>query len=136
MALTADDLLQPKGPVSMVLFPGQQGNVVSDMLDEYLDAAYNDARVAAQTNPIKDALARAWSLYLVFDNVCIRMSAEPITVTVDGKGSHGYSREQIQAMERLRDKYLSDFNGMLLTPGAQPPSNLPGSYSVNNRVVF
>ena len=137
MAVIGSDLLQPKGPVDMVLFPGQQSNIVTAMLDQYLTTAYADARVAAQTNPtIQDALARSWALYLTFDGVYTRMLAEPLSVTVTEKGGHGYSTEQIRGMAALRDKYLADFNAMILTPGAVPPSQMPGSYSVQNRVMF
>jgi hypothetical protein len=137
MALTAVDLIQPKGPVDMALFPGLQSNVVSAIVDQYLTTAYNDERVAAQTDVNrKDMLAQAWALYLVFGTVYTRMLAEPLTVNLTDKGSHGYSTEQIRGMAGLRDKYLADFNGLILVPGALPPSQFPGSFSLRNRVEF
>lgn len=134
--LTSADLLSPKGPLDALLFPGEASNVLAARLDQYLATAYAKTEVAAQTDPdLQNSLAYNWALYLAFSFVHMRMSAEPITLNVAEKGSHGYSQAQIDTMKRFADKYHSDFKTLLIMPGVSV-SRLPGSISVRNTVEW
>ncbi len=137
MAIDPAELLSAQGgPLDMVLFPGEQSNQVEARLQAYLDRAYADARVSIQQDQtVKDNLARAYALYLAFESVYLRMSAEPLSVQVTEKGGHGYSTEQIRNMKYASDKYLADFNGLLVVPGSTRNQRL-GSMSIRNTVDF
>lgn len=127
--LTSADLLSPAGPVESFLFPGEDSKALATRLTGYLTQAYADARVAAQTDALKkNALARAWALYLVYTAVYSRLSANPATITVTEKGGHGYTATQVQSFKDLAAQYLADFNGLLsLDTGTVHDSPLPGT---------
>ena len=121
--------------ISPEMFPGEMGNVLSARLEGYLTVAYADARVAAQTaEPTQNSLAFAWAHHLAFMDVYLRLTVQPASVTLTEKGSHSYLVEQLRNMKALADKYLADFNGLLLLPPASPPSQFPGTMSVRNVV--
>lgn len=135
--LTATDLLSPVGPVDASLFPGEASNVLEARLDQYLQNGYSDERVDAQTDATrKDNLARVYALYQTFNAVYIRMNASPTTLAVTEKGSHTYSYEQIRGMKQMADKYLSDFNALLVVSPDTPSSQLPGTRSAPVTVVW
>jgi hypothetical protein len=112
--------------------------VYGAQVQSYLDKAYGLEAVAAfQSDETRqNNLAMAYALYLVFDFVAMRMSAEPLTVSVTEKGSHGYSAEQIRQMSDRAQKYLSDYRAMLVLDPTQRPRQVPGAVSLPNTVVF
>lgn len=135
--ITAADLLQPKGPLSLSLFPGEGRNEYDTRVGQYITDAYADERVAAQTDQTRaDNLARAFALHKAFTDVVVRLSGEPISVSVTEKGGHSYSGEQIKTFERLAAKYWGDFLGLLVIEGSVPPTQMPGSVSVRNSVEW
>lgn len=135
MPVVATDLMSPAGPVEAYLFPGEDSNVIEARLSGYLQAGYDDERVAAQTDAaLKDKLVRPYALARVYSAVLERLSAQPATVQVTEKGGHGYSTEQIKTFKDLAAKYERDFLGLLIIPPMVPPSQLPGSMSVRNTV--
>lgn len=132
--IVATDLLSPLGPLDTSLFPGEASNVLEARIIGWLNEAYGDPRVAMQTEEARrDSLAEAWTLHRSFQQVYIRMTTQPVSLTVTEKGGHAYSSEQIRNIRQLSDKYLADFNGLL----AVAPDNsvrLPGTVSVRNIV--
>lgn len=134
--VTGAQLLSPVGPVEAFLFPGEDSNVLTARLQQYLDNAYADARIAAQPETLANQLAQAFALNLVYTAVYTRLSAEPLNVQVTDKGGHGYSAEQIKSIKSLADKYWADFLGLLVILPATPPSQLPGSMSVRATVEW
>lgn len=128
--LTASDLMAPAGPVESFLFPEEDSNQLPDRLNGYLANAYVDARVAAFPDATQNSMAKAYALWQVYTAVYTRLSAMPITVTVAEKGGHGYSAEQIRNFRDLANKYLADFNGMLIVEPSSPPTAFPGTVSV------
>jgi hypothetical protein len=137
MPLVAADLVSPAGPVEGYLFPGEDSNVIEARLTGYIEAAYNDERVAAQTDAtLQDKLAYPFVLGRVYDAVVTRLSAQPATVTVTEKGGHGYTSEQIKTFKELAQKYWSDFFALLVTPTAIQPSQFPGTRSVRATVEW
>lgn len=135
--LTSADLLSPKGPLDGSLFPGEQSNVLEGRLNEYLSAGYNDERVAAQPDSTRrDQLAMAYALNKAFTQVYIRLSANPLSITETEKGSHAYSSAQIENFNKLATKYWSDFLGLLAIDSGERSTNLPGTVSVRNEVMW
>jgi hypothetical protein len=128
MPILPTDLLEPGGPITPKLFPGEQSNVLSVRLQGYIDRALSDSRVAVAAGSTQDQMARALALHFAFTDVYIRMSAEPMTLNVAEKGGHGYTAEQIRNMRGLADKYLDDLLGFL--PGTTAVR--PGTMAVPN----
>ena len=139
MTIAAASLMKSAGgPVDATLFPEATLPAIEEQIGVYVTAAYDDARIAAQTDDtLKDNLARNWALYLTFDGVAQRMNAEPLTVNNGPEGGMtGYSKDQIAMMQARADKYLADFLALLDTELASPPSQFPGTRSLKNEVFF
>lgn len=133
--LVPEDLRAPKGPVTSYHFPDTDSNVVDAQLEVFLNEAYADERVAAQTDSTKkNLLARAYALWKTFEMIVERMALQPATLTVSEKGGHAYTADQREKIQSLADKYQSDFLGMLRVDPEQAPSNLPGTLS--SKTVF
>lgn len=131
------DLLSPSGPLDTSLFPGEASNVLDARVQGYIDDAYNDPRVIAQNDATrKDNLARNYALWRAFEVVYLRMTTHPVALSVTEKGSHGYSNEQIRNVRQLMDKYLADFNGLLVVSSDTASRGLPGTVSIRNTVEW
>lgn len=116
MALTFEDLRTPAGPITQKLFPGTNKSALNAILAGYIVRAQADSRVMNEPDDAKkDPIARAMALHYAFTDVVVRMSAEPLTMTIAEKGSHGYSTEQIRNMRALADQFLAEAEG-LMTP--------------------
>lgn len=116
MAVVADDLKKPKGPVSNLLFPGVDSNVLDANLTAYIATAETDPRITAEPDASKtDRLVRALALYLTFQDAYIEANARPLQINVAEKGGHGYSAEQIKNLRVLAQNFLDEFL-LLLTP--------------------
>lgn len=113
-ALDPRSLLAPNGPVTPELFPDVPSNVLYDNLFKYINRAFVDPRLTAETDTTKyPAMARALALYYVFWDVYIRMNAQPKTLTLSEKGGHGYDIQQINNMRALAEGYLAEFSGLM-----------------------
>jgi hypothetical protein len=133
----ASVLLSPSGPIDVSLFPGETSKAVSARLQQYLTNGYNDSRVVSVGDALlQDELAKAYALNQAFTAIYIRMSNQPLTLSVTEKGSHGFAPEQIRNMKALADKYLADFLGMLATTSGEVARQLPGSVSIRNTVEW
>lgn len=135
MPLAAADLIAPNGPIGPTLFPGEGSNELAARIDGYLASAYADSRVTALDNDgTRDRGARALALYTAFTDVYIRMSAEPLTVNIAEKGSHGYSAAQLQNMKNLAAGFLAELEDLI--PIETADVVVRGTKSVKNVFVF
>jgi hypothetical protein len=126
MAVAAAALIEPTGPLTTSLFPGEDGNALAVRVDAYLTAALTDPRVAAiiaADGTKTDAAKTAYALFRAYSAVVQRMNSEPLTVNVTEKGGHGYSTAQIGAMQQLADKYDAALDA-LLPVASQPVAGL------------
>lgn len=135
MAIDSDLLLSPNGPIDPKLFPGEESNVLAARLERYVENAYDDERVAALTpDAVKDKGARALALSTAFNDVYIRMSAEPLTVSLGSeKGSHGYSAAQLQNIKAIADGYLAELEDLVPTTS---DAVVAGTMGVRNTFVW
>jgi hypothetical protein len=137
MSVAASDLIDPAGPLTTSLFPGDDMNALTARVNAYFAAAASDKRVAAivgADSANADAAAEAYALWRAYRAVVQRMNSEPITVRLnDGdKGSHGYSVSQIAAMQALVDSYDAQLAAMLPaqdTPVATMSQGIPNTFS-------
>lgn len=135
MAVTVDSLKVPRGPISPTLVPNTHSNVLDANLEIYIDRASADSRVTSDPNQGNfDAMVRALTLHLFFQDAYIEMNAKPLQVTVSEKGGHGYSMEQIRNVRVMSEKYLTEFLA-LLTPKSGSAVR-GGTKAVANRYSF
>lgn len=136
MPIIPDALLDPAGPVTPSLFPGEGVNELRVRLQQYIDNATAEEAVVAAPADRQDGMVRAHSLMQVFTAVYIRLSTEPLTVTVTEKGGHGYSAEQIRNMRDLAAKYRADYEGLIVPVGTIRPGLLPSTMNVPTSVEW
>jgi hypothetical protein len=136
MAITPDDLFSPVGIIDPKMFPGEDRNQIAARLEGYIDNGANDPRVMALPDASQDGAVVPFVYYQAFRDIAIRMALEPQTMTVQDKGSHGYGSDQRKLITDLRDKYLSDFEGLVVvnTSAASPAPITPGTRSVSTDV--
>lgn len=135
MSIVAADLLQPNGPVTAKLFPGLSKTKLTTQLTAYIARAAADSRVVDETNATKkDPITRALALYYTFNDVYIRMSAEPISVNVTEKGSTGYNMAQIDNMRALAQGYLDEAIGLVTV--AISTTRSTSNAAIPNRFTF
>lgn len=116
MSVVAEDLLQPKGPVTNLMFPGVPSNLLAVNLTAYIVRASEDTRILTEPDSTKtDRLIKYLALHFVFQDSYIEMNSRPLTVTQTEKGSHGFSTEQIRNMRALSEQWFGEFLS-LLTP--------------------
>jgi hypothetical protein len=130
MAVTPDSLMAPAGPVSPTLFPGVGDNELRESLSVYISTAQAHPAVVAAPGDRVDGMTRNYALYLAFQDVYIRMNTQPLTLTVADKGAHGYGIEQIRNIRDLMNKYLADFEALIIPVGTIRPGLTPGTISV------
>lgn len=119
MAITPADLLAPKGPVEVTLFPGESiggsPTALESRLQEYIDQA--EDKISGIAFPLPDSAVRAWSLHLTFDAAYVlaisRASMENMMTPV--LGSETFSKDQRDGIKAKADLYASAYNDLLLT---------------------
>ena len=134
MAITAADLIEPKGPVTAELFPNTKRRDLEAKLAEYITAAYLDSRVAAQTGDTdKNKAATLYCLWRVYRAVHLTMTRRPLNLTVTEKGGHAYSIDQIREMKKLADEALAELDEMV---AVVVDDDEPGFGEAINRYVW
>lgn len=120
MAITADDLLSPNGPVEPGLFPGEDiegdvpgSTILKDRLGVYIAQA--SAKNSGISFPDADAADTAWALHLTFHAAWILSIARPSTenAQVPVLGSETYAKDQRDALYEQAEYYLGEYNELL-----------------------
>jgi len=133
MAITADDLLAPYGPVEVTLFPGEDtegsvpgSTILKDRLEVYIAQA--SAKNAGISFPDADAADTAWALHLTFKAAHMVAVARPSmeNAQVPVLGSETYSKDQRDALLLKAEEYLDVYNMLLAeVPTDQSPRGVP-----------
>jgi hypothetical protein len=119
VSVCAADLIEPTGPLTTSLFPGEDINALSMRCDAYVAAAANDPRVIAAIGANAanaDSAKTAYALWRAYSAVVQRMNAEPLSVSQFEKGSTGYSVSQIAAMQALADQFDGNLDALVPLP--------------------
>ncbi len=112
-------LLAPQGQLSLAILksadPRAKGRKAAEVvIEEYVEAAYAEPRVASLTAGARqDHAARAFTYYRVYADAYQAMLDRPASLTVTEKGGHAYSSEQLKGMKALVDQYLAEFEGLV-----------------------
>jgi len=133
-------LLAPQGRISLAILlsadPRAKGRkAAEEVIEEYVEAAYDESRVAALTaGSAQDTAARAFTYYRVYADAYQAMLDRPASLTVTEKGGHAYSSEQLKGMKALVDSYLAEFEDVV-TPGVAV-THAPRKVAVRTFVSF
>jgi hypothetical protein len=120
MAITADDLIAPNGPIEVTLFPGEDvegeiggSTILKDRLNIYIAQA--SAKNAGISFPDEDAADTAWALHLAFEAAYMVAVARPSTdnAQVAVLGSETYSKDQRDALLIKANEYLDEYLALL-----------------------
>ena len=113
MAITGTDLISPQGEIEPSLFPGDADHELLERLDAYiLEAIGKDAGAS-------DEAQKYWAYHRAYRSIFLRMSAEPITQTLNDQGTAQFSKDQINNFNLLAEQYLAKW--LELT---EPDSNI------------
>lgn len=136
MAVTPADLMAPAGPVEGTLFPGEgDGTAGTDLhtrLTEYISRA--ESKVAGIEFPDPDLAAEKWALHLTFDAAYMLAVSRPATenTMVQVLGSHGYAKDQRDALRELAQHYLYEYQAEeAAAPTTQNPKGIPTRQTTN-----
>ena len=127
MALTAIDLISPKGEIETTLFPNDEDHELQERLDAYILEAIGKEPTAT------DDAVRAWSYYRAYRSIFLTLSAQPITQSLNDQGSVQYSKDQINNFNLLAEQYLALWSELTEdTSQVDPLSGLGPTGSVTN----
>lgn len=111
MAYHAADTLIPKGRLNpAALWPGVDGNVVRENLEQYLAEGYSKTA--------DDEAARTWAYYRAYQEVYERLLLTPSTVSINDEGSASYLLTQMEHVGQLADAALAEFEGLAAETGS------------------
>lgn len=110
MALHAVDLLTPRGRLNgAALWPGVVTDVVEESLEAFLDEGYGLA--VGVSDP--DEAARLWAYYRAWDETHQRLLAMPSSVQTSDQGSASYLQVQITEFGRLAAGAKVEFDALV-----------------------
>jgi len=140
--LSADDLLTPKGDLQeSVLFPDVKPDDVRVQLGSWIDDAY-DAMTEAEIDvddadvaPKAARVARKWAYYKAYEQVFIRLAAQPMQFATDNEASQQYDPSQLKQFGQLKDQYLAEYDNLFagLTAVIEITPEQPTSVSLKNQ---
>lgn len=130
MALTPDDLIEPKGRLQAALFPGLDLTV---LLTGWLQAA--GGRMGGIAGNAIDAATAAYVYHLAYSHVADRLAALPNSVSIDSAANvqQQVGQDRIAYFSRLAQRYLDEYEGYISSP-ANPER--PRSGYVRNWAEF
>lgn len=130
MALTPDDLIEPKGRLQAALFPGLDLTV---LLTGWLQAA--GGKMGGIAGNAVDAATTAYVYHLAYSHVADRLAASPNSVSIDSAASvqQQVGQDRIAYFARLAQRYLDEYENYISSP-ANPER--PRSGYVRNWAEF
>lgn len=131
MPLSPTDLLEPIGDLSPELFPGKDDAAIDTQLQAYLTDGYSRVPVTVLGAEV-DRAAAAWAYMRAYQNVLIRLSRTPATVSIANEGSQTVLGEQIRTFAKLATKWESEFNDIV--GDAPTPDDTPTAAAINTYV--
>lgn len=143
MAISAEDLLAPAGPVEPALFPGEgqkDNKVLLARLTSYVNQAYDQiSGFTFDPTTKEDDAARAYALYLAFEGAHTLALARPAEedFQVELMGKVLFSKDQRQGLKELADKFLGDYFSFVEdTGGTTAAATGVPSHQVTNVFVW
>ncbi len=135
--ITPADLLAPKGPVEVGLFPGESNGTsptpLETRLQEYIDQA--EAKITGIDFPLPDEAARTWALYLSFNAAYIGAISRAATDNMQTPvlGSEMFAKDQRDGLKATADYYSNMYSALLLTvPSSTANQKGVNSYQTRN----
>lgn len=120
--MTAADLLQPKGDISLDWFPTMSAEDVNTLLSNYIVDGV--AHLAPNLSSGEaDIATRAWAMARAARNVYMRLSNTPASFTVQGEGGQTITGEQVRSFKIMAEKYEAEFSAF--APDEAGPAEAP-----------
>jgi hypothetical protein len=130
--ISAQDLLDPVGPIQPGLFPKDTPQALSTRLDGYIAIGMGLTTALTTT---RDRACYFYALYRAWDAVYSMLIARPSEIRQDGDSTTKYSDAQLRAAQAARDDALAQYNG-LLTALPVDVELLPSSQFTHNIYTF
>lgn len=123
MAVEVEDFIGVGGYFDAAeLWPGVEAEALSDRFQAWIDKAVTlPPVVALATTALRDTAVTQRVMYRGWDNIYQFRLGNPASVTVDNKGSHGFTQGQIDAAKAERDAALAAYEDVV----AKPPAGAP-----------
>lgn len=132
MALTAQDMLAPKGEVEDGFFPAEG---LEERLEEYLRQGaeqVEDLDLDPDGRKYRQAVL-AWAYHRAYHALYLRMSSRPIQAGLDGQVTSSYDPDQARRFADLSAAKLSEFQ-LHIRSEPRPNTESSGTSGVRTKV--
>lgn len=136
MAITAEDLFQPKGDLLASDFEDAGIPLVTldTWLTQYLTQAL--ARPEVQASPDPDHAAAFWAYYRSTRVLATKMATRAASTSLSGI-TVSFSKEQILFWQQRSKEYLEQYHSLAVPPPpAAPPSHPTAFYPSSTPLIF
>jgi hypothetical protein len=127
MAVTFEDVTDPKGKLTRDLFPRDASpEAFASRIEAYLTEGA--AQAAGATNV--DAAIKAYVYWQGFDAVYLRLATSAATESISDDMASTYTANQLIAVKKLRDDFKASFEALVASqPSATPASSERSTHS-------
>jgi hypothetical protein len=136
--LYADDLVAPRGRLTLGLFPGVSASALRSTIDKWIAEAYDAATGYVTPTYVarRDQIARAWAYHRGYAEAVDRIVSSPTTVALADKGSGSYSAKQLEILEGRVSYWLAQYEALIAALPATDTAHGPDSASVRARFTL
>lgn len=129
------DMMQPAGMLTLSLFPNYSDQTaLNEFLEGLLAAGYENASDLDEQDE-KDGAALAFAYYRAYDAIYQRLLNSPSTASIDGEASRQFLWSQIEAFQKLSDRYKGEYDAFFDASG-EGISAHESAPAVKNKFVF
>lgn len=125
MAVTATDLIEPRGRITSAMFPADDPVQLTERVARWLTVAYARSDVAVLSAPTIDEAAEHYAYARAFEAVHLRMSAEPSSVSMSDGGSGAvstsYTQAQLATFKNMADAEWAAFGRLTIVIETETP---------------
>jgi hypothetical protein len=124
MAVTAESLIQPRGPIAPSFFPDddeppatEEGSLIA-RLTTYIERGEDKVAEVGLVSD-EDGAVRNWALHLAFSDAYTLMASRPSGETYPtGLGGQSFNSEQLKSFRIEAQKYADEYEVVIAASGA------------------
>lgn len=117
--LDAPDILVPRGELEPSLFPLDDATTLAAKVRAWLDKGRALATAAGITDDATlDVASEAYTYWKAYSAALQRIIANPVSNTINDKGTTTYSTEQLKQLAALRDQWANAWLVYVPAPAA------------------
>ncbi len=138
MLLNPTDLLDPAGDILPEMFPQDNTpELLHERLAGYLSRAELMVAGSTLTGATLNAAIKAYTYYLAFNSVHVRLSTQPMSVTMVDAGSRARTQAQIDGFATRAAEYLARFEALVPVEAPAGSDAAPReSFSMKNQYAW